>query len=150
MQVIEGNTLVEDRWTAVADDAALPDGPALVSFARWVEDSAVRERPETGVIVRPEDAWQDAVPALLSATQIAIRFDRFADGRGYSIARLLRERHGYQGTLRASGDVLRDQVFYLRRCGFDVLEIRGDKSSEDALKALKDFSVAYQPAAVDP
>ena len=78
---------------------------------------------------------------------IALDFPKFADGRCYSHARLLRERHGWTGELRAHGDILRDQVFFLWRCGIDVLEVREDKSAQDALEAFKEFSVTYQPAA---
>lgn len=82
---------------------------------------------------------------LASAPLIAIDFPVFTDGRGYSIARLLRERYGYQGEIRAVGDVLIDQLFYLSRCGFDAFSLREDQIVEDALRALKTFSRSYQP-----
>ena len=74
----------------------------------------------------------------------------FSDGRGYSNARILRERLGYRGELRAIGDVLRDQLFLMRRCGFDSFEIRPDRSAADALASLRDFRHAYQHATDDP
>ena len=77
---------------------------------------------------------------------IAIAFPKFADGRGYSLARLLRERHGWRGELRARGEILRDQLFYLSRCGFNVLELQEGEDAERALSAFNDFSVTYQPA----
>ena len=75
---------------------------------------------------------------------VAIDFPVFSNGRGYSSAALLRTRYGYRGELRAIGDVLRDQMFYLARVGFDAFAVRGDRSIEDALGALDDYSVTYQ------
>jgi uncharacterized protein (DUF934 family) len=77
---------------------------------------------------------------------IAIDFPTFADGRGYSIAYQLRTRLGYAGELRAIGDVLRDQLFYMARVGFNAFATREDRSIEDALKGLTDFSETYQTA----
>ena len=79
-----------------------------------------------------------------------MRFPQFADGRGYSSARLLRERYGFVGELRAFGEVLRDQLFYLERVGFNAFAIKEGKSIEDALKAFGDFSDAYQSSAKQP
>ncbi|WP_416394816.1 DUF934 domain-containing protein [Allohahella sp. A8] len=75
---------------------------------------------------------------------IALHFPKFVDGRSYSSAYLLRQRFGFTGELRAVGDVLVDQLFYMRRCGFDAFELRADKLVEDALNALNAFSVKYQ------
>ena len=78
---------------------------------------------------------------------VAIRFPAFTDGRGYSTARLLRQRHGWTGELRAVGDVLRDQMFYLARCGFDTFDLKDGESVAEALAGFGDFSEAYQSAA---
>ena len=80
---------------------------------------------------------------------IAIDFPAFKDGRGFSQARLLRERYGYKGEIRAVGDVARDQMFFMARCGINAFEVKPGRSLEDALKAFNDFSVTYQPAADD-
>jgi uncharacterized protein (DUF934 family) len=77
---------------------------------------------------------------------VAVHFPKFNDGRGYSSARLLRERLGFAGELRAVGDVLRDQLFLLARCGFDSFALRADQDPASALSAFKDFSVRYQAA----
>jgi len=77
---------------------------------------------------------------------IAVHVERFADGRIFSIGNLLRTRYGFNNTLRAFGDVLRDQLFFLKRSGFDSYLIRADRSAEDALQGLKDFSQPYQGA----
>lgn len=81
---------------------------------------------------------------------IAVRFPAFTDGRGYSIARLLRERHRYRGELRAMGDIGRDQLHYLARCGFDSFELREGEDPGAAQAALAEFSEAYQAAADEP
>jgi len=78
---------------------------------------------------------------------VALEFPKFADGRAHSQARLLRERYGYQGEIRAVGDILRDQLFFMARNGFDAFELRADRSLEDALDAFGEFSESYQPAA---
>jgi len=77
---------------------------------------------------------------------VAVHFPQFADGRGYSLGRLLRERYGWRGELRAIGDVLRDQLFYLTRCGFDAFDLREDQDLQAALSAFDDFSESYQTA----
>ena len=80
------------------------------------------------------------VSALASLPVVAVQFPSFTDGRGYSQGRILRERMGYTGDLRAMGDILRDQIYLLHRCGFSSFALRADQSPEDALAALKDFS----------
>ncbi|WP_417521310.1 DUF934 domain-containing protein [Marinobacter sp.] len=77
---------------------------------------------------------------------IAVNFPKFSDGRGYSIARLLRERFGYKNELRAIGDVLLDQLQFMKRCGFDTYELRPDKDIRKAARALNFFSQGYQAA----
>lgn len=81
---------------------------------------------------------------------IAVHVERFADGRIFSLGTLLRTRYGYKNELRAFGDVLRDQLFFLKRSGFSSFEIRTDRSAEDALASLKDFSTPYQGAVDEP
>jgi uncharacterized protein (DUF934 family) len=79
-----------------------------------------------------------------------VRFTSFTDGRGYSIARLLRERYRWRGELRAIGDIQRDQLYYLHRCGFDAFDLRDGEDVETALAAFNDFSEAYQTAVDRP
>ena len=109
-------------------------------------------RPEAGEVLRlePGDDPAKVADRLGAAARVEVNFPRFADGRGYSIARLLRERHGYTGELRAVGDVQRDQLFYLSRCGFDAFLLREGEDAEGALAALRDFSEAYQASVERP
>lgn len=103
-----------------------------------------------GEVIRlePHDDPAAVAARLAAAARVDVHFPRFTDGRGYSIARLLRERFGYRGELRAVGDVRRDQLFYLSRVGFDAFLLPEGEDGEAALAALRDFSEAYQ-ASVD-
>jgi uncharacterized protein (DUF934 family) len=108
--------------------------------------------PEEGEVVRIEPHEDPAALAgrLAAAARVEVNFPKFTDGRGYSIARLLRERFGYRGELRAVGDVQRDQLFYLSRVGFDAFLLRDGEHAADALAALRDFSEAYQASVERP
>jgi uncharacterized protein (DUF934 family) len=87
---------------------------------------------------------------LAGARVVAVRFPKYADGRGYSIGRLLRERYGYRGELRAVGVVARDHLQLLAQCGFDAFELREGEDPQEARKGLEDFSEAYQATAAQP
>ena len=88
--------------------------------------------------------------ALGAARVVAVRFAKFGDGRAYSIARLLRERHGYKGELRAIGEVGRDHLYYMQQCGFDAFELRAGEDPQEALAAFGDFSTSYQSTTAEP
>jgi uncharacterized protein (DUF934 family) len=100
--------------------------------------------------LEPADDPAKFADRLGAVARIEVNFPSFTDGRGYSIARLLRERHGYDGELRAVGDVQRDQLYYLARCGFDAFLLRKDEDAGDALAAFDDFSEAYQASVERP
>ncbi|MBL8260734.1 MAG: DUF934 domain-containing protein [Candidatus Competibacteraceae bacterium] len=150
--VIKNRRIVEDSWQHLADDAELPAGPAIVSLARWKrerETLAAREEP-MGVRLPNTADVAELAGDLPKLAVVALEFPKFADGRAYSQARLLRERWRYRGEIRAVGDVLRDQLFFMARSGFDAFELRADRSLEDALTAFDDFSESYQPAVDQP
>jgi uncharacterized protein (DUF934 family) len=108
--------------------------------------------PEAGEALRLEPHEDPAAVAgrLGAVTRVEVNFPKSSDGRGYSIARLLRERHGYRGELRAVGDVQRDQLHYLSRCGFDAFLLRDGEDALGALAALAGFSEAYQSSVERP
>jgi uncharacterized protein (DUF934 family) len=108
--------------------------------------------PEAGEALRLEPADDPAASAgrLGAVSRVEVNFPSFTDGRGYSIARLLRERFGYRGELRAVGEVQRDQLFNLARCGFDAFVLKKDDDAADALAALNDFSEVYQASVERP
>nr|WP_110656454.1 DUF934 domain-containing protein [Salinicola halimionae] len=118
--------------------------PAIVPLTLWLQHA---DRDDLAPWL-PSDAelTPELVAAIEKAALVAIDFPAFTDGRGYTLARLLRERFGYTGEIRAIGDVLIDQLYYMGRCGFDALALREDQELEPALNALKAFSVSYQPA----
>lgn len=138
-RIIRDHRIVEDEWIEVADDAPLPAGDVIVSATRWRAGVSVSGR----LGVRFPSTENPADEALAGVDLVAIEFPRFADGRGYSYAKLLRQQRGFTGELRAVGDVLRDQLRYLWRCGFNSFELREDKDLEDALKAFSEFTVDY-------
>ena len=125
--------------------------PLPVWLARRAELDARLAAGELGVWLDSFESPEALVESLADINQlplIAVNFPRFVDGRGYSFAALLRGRYGYRGELRAIGDVLHDQLFYMKRCGFDAFAVRAEKNIEDALRGLADFSEPYQ-ATVD-
>ncbi|HLG88559.1 MAG TPA: DUF934 domain-containing protein [Alphaproteobacteria bacterium] len=141
---------VEDIWTKVDDDAPLPAGPALISFARLERDKdllAARDAP-LGIIVSSKTKPEDLAPYLDRASLVAIQFPVSKDGRGFTIARALRERFGYKGEIRAIGHVLPDQYVHLLRVGFSNVEVR-DGTESRWREALSFYDVAYQPAITD-
>lgn len=150
MALIKDRELSEDSWLSIADDAAVPaEGGAIVSLERWWterEQLSGRNAP-IGVRLMPDTAPESLVDDVDRLDLIAVPFDQFKDGRGYSIARLLRERYGFAGELRAVGNVLRDQLPLLERCGFDSFEYAGGTDAADALKAFDEIGVVYQTSA---
>lgn len=151
----QGAQLVANQWTVITlaegDDAAsiaLPEGQILVPRAVWEAQAAqLAQRPagSTGVWLEGSDEPVDVSNAAL----VAIHFPKFADGRGYSLAYLLRNRQGYRGELRAFGDVGRDQLNYLSRSGFDSFALRDTETPETAIRSLQDFTEPYQGTAYD-
>lgn len=128
------------------------DEAALLTLGQWKERRAellARGEP-IGIRLEPADDPAELAPDVDRIRLIAIHFPRFADGRGYSCAALLRTRYGYGGELRAVGDVGRDQIFYLKRCGFDAFALPPHRDPHAAVASLSDFSLRYQGSADDP
>ena len=150
MQIIRKRAIVEDDFLHVADGADLPDGKPIVTLARYVSgrEELLARYPSLGVRVGSDKLPGD-IPEVTTLALIAIEFPRFTDGRGYSIARQLRDRYHFTGELRAVGWVLRDQLFYMERCGFDAFELKPGKPLDSALEAFGEFSVTYQAATDD-
>lgn len=150
MPLLKDGKLTDDVWTEVADGEDLPIGtPVIVTLARWLaEGDALRSANTRLGLKLPNDADPEDIRDDLGRFEvIALDFPAFADGRAYSQARIIRERLGFTGELRATGDVLRDQFLYLVRCGFDALVVRDEKAASEWKEAVNEFSVWYQPAA---
>jgi uncharacterized protein (DUF934 family) len=143
---------LEDAWTTVADGDALPSaGAIIVSSGRWrAEREALQSRADpVGVAVAPGKEAYEQLREAADRPLVALDFPKFADGRAFSLAQLLRQRFGFKGELRAIGDVLLDELALMLRCGFDSLEI----VNEPTLRALQrgwkpPVSLYYQPSLV--
>jgi uncharacterized protein (DUF934 family) len=150
MALIKDGKPLPDPWRPLADDEPLPEsGPVVVSLARFRaerETLAGRGQP-LGIRLKSAES-----PALIAGDLglfglVALEFPKFTDGRAYSYARLLRERYRFRGELRAVGNVLRDQLLFMHRCGFDAFEIASDRAAEWWRDAVAEITLAYQPAA---
>ncbi len=147
MALLKEGAITEDPWTSVADDEPVPgDTRAIVSLERWQaeREELIGRNCPLGIRLR-----SDQSPALIAEDLgrfdvIALEFPLFKDGRAYSYARLLRERFGYEGAIRAVGDVLRDQFFFMVRCGFTEFEVPDGVSTTDWQDAMAELSVVYQ------
>ena len=154
-QIIKDRAVVNDDWEILqlseddsADTVLVPEGKVIVPLKVWLlQKNTLSERSELGVWFSSDEQAKELGQDVHRFNVIAIDFPKFADGRGYSIAYNLRTRLGYVGELRAIGDVLRDQLFYMQRVGFNAFAVRADKNIHDALKSLSDFSETYQTSA---
>jgi uncharacterized protein (DUF934 family) len=150
--LIKRQSIVADTWQtldATDTDVALPEGDILFPLAFWQtrKDEILARYPRLGLWLEPDTApvtLADLAEDLPRFTVIAVHFPKFSDGRGYSIARLLRERYHYTGELRAVGDVLHDQLFSMRRVGFDAWALKEGKDARKALQAFSTFKNPYQ------
>lgn len=148
MPLVKNGKISTDIFVHVADDIELPgEGAILISAARFLEDpETLSRRPgKIGVIWPNNRDLDDLVPHLGQVAVVALVFPSFRDGRAYSQARLLRERYGYKGELRATGQVLRDQFVFMLRAGFDAFEAKKQSDAEAFTNTAKRYSVFYQP-----
>ena len=156
LQLIKNKQKAVDEWCYVDDEAALTDAPSIISFARLLaEGEALRARnAPLGVVVRADNQGktkqgEDArllAPYLDMLSLVAVDFPAYRNGRGYSTGRVLREELGFEGELRAIGEVLHDQWQFMARCGFDAFEIDAGTPIATFNEALEELSDAYQPA----
>tara|TARA_R100001377_G_scaffold72339_1_gene48127 strand:+ start:3108 stop:3620 length:513 start_codon:yes stop_codon:yes gene_type:complete len=157
-KLIKNRSIVEDPWlllkevsemSEIADKAAVP---LIVPLAFWQENrQALKQRPgKTAVWLQSDELPASLGEDLHSFGLIALNFPVFSDGRVYSSARELRSNFMFKGELRAIGDVLRDQLFYMARCGFDAFALREDQNIDTALAAFDDFRDGYQVSVDKP
>jgi uncharacterized protein (DUF934 family) len=150
MPLVENGKVVEDRYVTIADDAPLPERmPVIVSAKRFLSDAAALSSRDGSLGVSwPNDRRiAELKPWLGHLALVALHFPKFRDGRAYSQARLLRESLGFRGTLRATGDVLRDQFTFLVRAGFDSFDVKKPADAAAFAKSVERYSVFYQPSA---
>lgn len=150
--IIKNKAIVADDWTVLRlqeqetpESIIVSTGKVIVPLKVWqAQRAALQNRKEIGVWLASDERPEELKGDIEKFSVIAVDFPKFSDGRGYSIAFNLRARLGYSGELRAIGDVLRDQLFYLQRVGFDAFAPRPDRKIEDVIKGLSDFSEVYQ------
>jgi uncharacterized protein (DUF934 family) len=148
-----GGRIEADCWRLLTAEEAAdpPEGPIIVPLASWLADrEAWIARGNVGVRLDPAGDPLSLAQDVATLPLVAIHFPKFTDGRGHSTAVLLRSRLGYLGELRAFGDVGRDQLFQLKRCGFDAFVLAPHRDPDAALPGLADFSLRYQASVDDP
>ena len=156
--LIKGQRIVADSWLLLrrGPDGALPEVPAhgdiIVPLALWLQrrDAFLAYPGRLGVWLDANEEPETVAADLQRFAVVALDFPKFGDGRGYSTARLLRERYGYKGELRAIGDVLHDFLYFMKQCGFDAFVLREDQNPQEALTALDTFSEGYQTSVLRP
>lgn len=146
--LINQQTVLENKWAIITDyESELPSGNILIEASHWLENKeALSSRSDIGLFLNPDTDLSAFGDDLNRFDVIAVNFPAFADGRGYSLARLLKERYAYKGEIRAVGDVLLDQLYFMKRCGFDTFLLKDGLDPEKALEYFSVFSEPYQLA----
>lgn len=152
-QLLKDGNVIDNSWQLVdADTDVLPQGDILVSTSQWLkqQDVLADRAGAVGVWIDSHEEIEAFADGIIDLPVISINFPKFADGRGFSLARLLRERYGYSGEIRAIGEIIRDQLFLMQRCGFNAFAFDTELDLAEASKSLQDFSDAYQVAVDQP
>jgi uncharacterized protein (DUF934 family) len=146
-RLLRDGQIAIDDWRYVAEAAADPSAPLIVTFDQWrLEPGTWLARGgRLGVVLSPEHHVEQLAPDLAHFALIAAQFPGPSEGRGYTQARQLRDHWNFKGELRAMGYVRRDQLFFMARCGFNSFELP-ETDIEDAYSALSTFTAAYQPS----
>ena len=146
-QILKDTLVVSDNWILLDENAdSIPAGDILLSYQQWQNfaDQLSNHSGSIGIWLDGHAEIEQIIEPLLNLPLIAINFPKFADGRGFSAARLIRERYNYAGELRAIGGFIRDQLYLLNRCGFNAFQFSDENELSDAAESLKDFSENYQ------
>jgi len=149
MPLIKETSLASDPWYHASDDTPLlPDVPATISLARWraERENIIRSGMDIGLRLASHEAAEDIAPDLTHFGIIILNFPAFTDGRAYSQARLIRDRFNFTGEIRATGDVLYDQLKMMQRCGFNAFDIKKKTDVDGFINALKEIDLFYQGA----
>jgi uncharacterized protein (DUF934 family) len=148
MQIIKNQEIVENTWIYIPDDAKLPTeiSDITVSLSRWNEEYNDLEKYQgrVGIRINPDDSIESLKPLMKKTALIEVNFPAFTDGRSFSLAQLLRTRLKFQGEIRAVGQFMPDQIFYLSRVGVNSFALEKQGSITDALAMFNDFSDSYQ------
>ncbi len=149
MALLKNGSVTKDTYIDVSNAELIPDsGGVIISLAQWQEqrNNLAQRSDPLGIVLRSDEKPELIAADLQYFSVIALDFPAFGDGRAYSSARLLRDRYGYTGELRAIGDVLLEQLHFMNRVGFDAFAINSNDAAHDWEIAAADISVWYQPA----
>ena len=148
-KLIKSGAFAADPFTLIADDGALPEGPVLVSLARFEKDreTLLARNTAVGVLLQSDQSPEKLGGDVARLSLVALDFPKFRDGRAFSWARMLRTRLGFKGEIRAVGDFLYDQINYQHRVGFDAWAVPDSFHLEDFNRALGEMTDVYQPSA---
>jgi len=153
-KIIKNNAVIDNDWTIVTDPAAniLTKNKIVMPMSLWNKNiPAINEHKESiGLLINHDDDLSQFQGNYADLIFIVVLFPAFSDGRGFSIGNLLRDRYGFKGELRAKGNIIRDQLYYLKRCGFDSFEFDSAVDLEAAKKSLDDFKNDYQISSNQP
>jgi len=145
MQLIKDKQVIQDDWLFISDDTPLKADYNIVSIARWQQQrNQLSQTKNLGLRLEPDVAIEDIANDLSHFQLVQLFFPVFTDGRAFTHARLLRSRYGFTGDIRASGDFMRDQVFYLNRVGVSSFELNDQENALQVMQSMHDFSVDYQ------
>ncbi len=150
MPLLKQGQLTDDHWVRVEDDADIADEvAAVVSLERWQSDTDLlkRRNAPVGVALANDQSPDEIADDLDAIGAVFLTFPVYTDGRAFSQARLLRQRYGYKGEIRATGNVLRDQYAFMQRCGFDAFEIADGSDLAGWGRSAQAVSHHYQTAA---
>ncbi|MGB2002982.1 MAG: DUF934 domain-containing protein, partial [Porticoccaceae bacterium] len=151
-QLLKDGQVIDNTWQLIEanedSQETLPNGDILVPVSMWQTNQSILEnhRGAVGLWINGDEEIEGIAESIITAPVIAVNFPKFVDGRGFSVARLLRDRFGFKGELRAVGQIIRDQLFLLQRCGFNAFQFDSEIDLTEAVKSLADFSDAYQVA----
>lgn len=154
MRVIKDKMVIEDSWELfreLEDITGIPQGDIILPFRLWQQhrEALLKKNRRHAVWIDGDINTEELLEDLSQFDLIGLDFPVFKDGRSYSHARLLKQRYDYKGELRAVGDVLCDQLFFMLRCGIDSFQLREDKDVNEVLNGFNSFTVRYQAAADD-
>jgi phosphoadenosine phosphosulfate reductase len=153
MPLLRSGRFVADDWRSLAEEEAIPaDGRIVVPLARLLGEAEALQAfaGELGVRIEPGQRVEQVEPWLPRLALVALSFPSFADGRAFSTARLLRQRYGFAGEIRAVGDVQIDRYQFMRQCGFDAFEIRPERADTKWARAEIEMSLTYQADYAEP
>ncbi len=148
MQILKDQQLTDNTWKFLPDDAELPDEPIniTVSLRRWLQEQEILKKypGKLGIRLNPTDSVESVPVSIKNVQLIEINFPVFTDGRGFSLAKILRTQFNYEGEIRAVGEFMLDQIYYLSRVGVDSFALENQENLPDAMAMFNEFSDSYQ------